>query len=787
MKFSLSTLKQFLQSSSDANEIAKKLTDIGLEVENLQNQADSLKYFTVAEIIEATALPNSNKLKICQVKTIDSDKLLQIVCGAHNARSGIKVAYAPINSIIPSNQMQIKKAKIAGVESNGMLCSASELGLNEEDSGIIEIANHHQIGEKIADIFQKNDALIEINVTPNRGDCLGVFGIARDLASTEIGNLIKPKIEKIPANFSFDFNVKNLQPDFCSVICYRQIRNLKNCPSPKWLQDKLEGAGINSISAIVDITNYVMHLYNRPLHAYDSTKISREIIIDFAKEQEIFQSLKKTSHQLNQNILTIADGNMPIAIAGVMGSNGSACDLNTTEILLESAFFAKEIVASNGRKLNILSDSRHRFERGIDPNSCEDGIELASKLIQEICGGEFSEIFVYQPQMPAKIIDFDFNKFKQIIGFEIDKKIADKILENLGFSAIEPTKIKVPSHRHDIFSSEDLIEEILRIYGYNFIAKENLPIPTSNSKILPDYLHNARILLANSQMTETISWSFVDSKIQENFNDLQTNLFLKNPISSELNYLRNNLIIGLINSYKKNYLRNFTDLSLFEIGNVFLANNSQKTMISGLRAGKNKSQDHYQDRRDFDFFDAKNDFINICELYGLKSENIIFSSENPLKYYHPHRFACVKIGKNIIGYIGEIHPQISKLFDLKTRLNCFEIFTESLPNSSKNFNPKAFIANDLPVVERDYCFVVDQDFQTNNFIKEIKNLDKNIIKSVNIFDIFYGKNLENSQKSVAFRVYFQPLDKTLSSEEIDGFSSKIIDLCQQKFNATIRN
>lgn len=787
MKFSLSTLKHFLQSSADAIEIAKKLTNIGLEVENLQNQADYLKYFTVAEIIEATAHPNSNKLKICQVKTIDSDKLLQIVCGAHNARSGIKVAYAPINSIIPSNQMQIKKAKIAGVESNGMLCSASELGLNEEDSGIIEIANHHQIGEKIADIFQKNDAMFEINVTPNRGDCLGVFGIARDLASTEIGNLIKPKVEKIPANFSFSFNVKNLQPNSCPAICYRHIRNLKNCASPKWLQDKLEGAGINSISAIVDITNYVMHLYNRPLHAYDSAKISREIIIDFAKEQEIFQSLKKTSHQLNQNILTIANGNMPIAIAGVMGSEESSCDLNTTEILLESAFFTKEIVASNGRKLNILSDSRHRFERGIDPNSCEDGIELASKLIQEICGGEFSEIFVYQTEMTAKIIDFDFNKFKQIIGFEIDKKIADKILENLGFYAIEPLRIMVPSHRHDIFSSEDLIEEILRIYGYNFIAKENLPIPTLNSKISTDPLHKARILLANSTLTETISWSFVDSKIQENFNDLQPNLFLKNPISSELNYLRTTLIIGLINSYKKNYLRNFTDLSLFEIGNVFLENNSQKTMISGLRAGKNKSQDHYQDRRDFDFFDAKNDFINICELHGLKSENIIFSSENPLKYYHPHRFACAKIGKNIIGYIGEIHPQISKLFDLKTRLNCFEIFVEALPNSSKNFNPKAFIANDLPVVERDYCFVVDQDFQTNNFIKEIKNLDKNIIKSVNIFDIFYGKNLENSQKSVAFRVYFQPLDKTLSSEEIDGFSSKIIDLCKQKFNATIRN
>ncbi|MFZ9469966.1 MAG: phenylalanine--tRNA ligase subunit beta, partial [Rickettsiales bacterium] len=620
MKFALSTLKEFLQTSADAFQIANKLTDIGLEVENIENQADSLKYFTVAEIIEATPHPNSNKLKICKVKTFDSTELLQIICAASNARAGIKVAYAPINSIIPSNQMQIKKAKIASVESNGMLCSAKELCLGDEDSGIIEIPNNHQIGEKIADIYGKNDAIIEINVTPNRGDCLGVYGIARDLACAGLGTLKSPEATQIISNFAFAFSVKNIQPDSCPAIFYRQIRNLKNCQSPKWLQEKLESAGINSISAIVDITNYIMHLYNRPLHAYDASKISRDIAIDFAKDNEVFQSLKKSSHQLNSKILTIRNNDNPIAIAGVIGSENSSCDLGTTEILLESAYFSKEVVAFSGRNLNILSDSRHRFERGIDPNSCQQAIEHACKLILEICGGEFSEIFAHKQEFPAKIIDFDFNKFKQIIGYDIDQNIADKILENLGFQKIEPSKIKVPSHRHDIFNSEDLVEEILRIHGYNFIAKENLPSLNLNAKNNFDHLHKIRILLANSQLTETISWSFVDSKIQQHFGELSANLFLKNPISAELNYLRSNLIIGLINSYKKNYLRNFVDLSLFEIGNVFSLNTTQRTMISGLRAGKNKIQDHYQDRRDFDFFDVKNDFINICEQYGLKGE-----------------------------------------------------------------------------------------------------------------------------------------------------------------------
>lgn len=787
MKFALSTLKEFLQTTASPSQISQKLTEIGLEVENIENQADSLSYFTVAEIIETTPHPNSNKLKICKVKTNDSEELLQIICGASNARAGIKVAYAPINSIIPSNQMQIKKAKIASVESCGMLCSARELCLGDEDSGIIEIPPFHQIGEKISDIFGKNDAFFEINVTPNRGDCLGVYGIARDLASSGIGTLNKLNIQEIASEFSFSFNIKNLQPQSCQAISYRQIRNLKNCQSPKWLQDKLQNVGINSISAIVDITNYIMHLYNRPLHAYDASKISREITIDFAKENQNFISLKKSSHQLNQQILTIADTNSVIAVAGIIGSENSSCDLNTTEILLESAFFNQENIAFSGRNLNILSDSRHRFERGIDPNSCSYALELASKLLQEICGGEFSEIFEFKQDLPSKIIDFDFNRFKQIIGFDIEQNIADKILENLGFKMIETNKILVPSHRHDIFNSVDLVEEILRIYGYNFISKENLPTIFSNSKTHIDQLHKIRLLLANSQFIETISWSFIDSKIQQYFAELLPNLLLKNPISGELNYLRTNLIVGLINSYKKNYLRNFSDLSLFEIGNIFLANNGQRLMISGLRAGKNKAQDHFQDRRDFDFFDVKNDFINICEHYGLKSESIIFVDENPLKYYHPHRFACAKIGKNIIGYIGEIHPQITKLFDIKTRINCFEIFFDSLPNSSKNLNPKAFMANDLPVVERDFCFVVNKDFPANNFIKEIKNLDKNLIKSVEIFDIFYGKNLENSQKSIAFRVYLQPLEKTLSSQEIDNVSSKIIDLCKQKFNATIRN
>ena len=787
MKLTLSWLKEYLDTTASLEEICEKLTAIGLEVESVEDKAKVLAPFSVAKIVDAKPHENSTKLKICSVETSDSATPLQIICGAANARNGIKVAYAPIGSVIPANQMVIKKAKIAGVESNGMLCSARELSLGNEDSGIIEIDEKWAVGTRITEVFALNDAVIEINVTPNRGDCLGIYGIARDLAASGIGKLKNPEIKKIPAQFSFSQEIKNEAPEACNYAAFRSIKNVKNCESPKWLKDKLNSLGSNSISAIVDITNYVMLSLNRPMHAYDAKKISGALHIRFAKNDEKFTSLKNDEFTLDEKILVISDSQKPVGIAGVIGSNNSGCDLETSEILLEAAFFKPSAIAYSGRKLNILSDARFRFERGVDEATCESGIDLATQLILEICGGEVSETKIIGEKSAIKKIEFDLSKIKKMIGIEVPANTAKQILTDLGFTLTNSGHVEIveaPSHRHDIPRAEDLVEEVVRIFGYNKISKEPLP-QSGNEKAAINILHQARSYLASQGMIETISWSFVDSNLVELFAEKNEKLILQNPISIELNHMRPTLAMGLLESYRKNCARNFSDLSLFEIGNVFVGD-AQNMMIAGIRAGKNKEQNHYHDERDFDIFDVKKDFFDVLEIFGLRAESTQISTSDLPKYYHPHRYAAVKLGKNLVGYFGEIHPAIAKKFDLKNRVNIFEIFVDGLPQTQKSSARKAFIAHDLQTVERDFAFLVNKDQAIGELIKTIANCDKQLIKEVNIFDIFSGKNIAPDKKSVALRVKIQPVEKTLTSDEIDVIGKKIIESVAKFYGASLR-
>jgi len=777
MKFTLSGLREFLDSKSSLDEICAKLTSIGLEVESVEDKAKVLAPFSVAKILEAKPHENSNKLKICVVETFDSKAPLQIICGAANARAGIKVAYAPIGSVIPANQMVIKKAKIAGVESSGMLCSARELMIGNEDSGIIEIDEKWPIGTKIAEVFSLNDALIEINVTPNRGDCLGVFGIARDLAASGIGELKNLEIKKFSNQFSSSISIKNNAEIACSYAAFRHLKNVKNCESPQWLKDKLQAVGMNSISAIVDVTNYVMHVLNRPLHAYDASKIKDSINIRFAKKDEKFTSLKKEEYVLDEKVLVISDEEKILGVAGVIGSANSTCELNTTEILLESAFFNPSTISYSGRKLNILSDARHRFERGIDELSCESGIDLATQLILEICGGEVGETKFVGKKSAAKKINFDFAKIKKLTGVEVAPNKAQEILEKLGFKGF--SEVEIPSHRHDIFSSDDLVEEVVRILGYDQIKSQ--PLTVNSLSIAPDKVRNS---LVSQGLVEIISWSFIDADLAEIFGEKNEKLILANPISKELNHMRPSLVPGLVQAYQKNSARNFADLSLFEIGNVFVGD-AQKPMISGLRAGKNKEQNHYHDERDFDVFDVKKDFLLVAEIFGLRGESLQINASSAPKYYHPHRSAELKLGKNTVGFFGELHPAVAKKFDIKTRVNLFEIFVDSLPNQSRSAR-KAYVQNDFPVVERDFAFVVDRELAVGDLIKTVVNVDKQLIKEVSIFDIFSGGNIAANQKSVALRVKIEPQEKTLTSEEIEVIAKKIIEATNKNHNASLR-
>lgn len=777
MKFTLSSLKEFLDTKSSLEDICAKLTAIGLEVESVEDKAKILEPFSVAKILEAKPHENSTKLKICTVETFDSKTPIQIICGAPNARTGLKVAYAPIGSVIPANQMVIKKAKIAGVESNGMLCSARELSLGNEDAGIIEIDEKWSIGTKITEVFALNEAVIEINVTPNRGDCLGVYGIARDLSASGIGELKKLEIKKIGEQFSSSFAVKNEAESACSFATFRAIKNIKNSESPKWLKDKLQAVGMNSISAVVDVTNYVMHVLNRPMHAYDAKKIEGSINIRFAQKDEKFTSLKNEEYVLDEKTLVISDSKKALGVAGVIGSANSTCELDTREILLESAFFSPGAIAYSGRKLSILSDARYRFERGVDEASCELGIDLATQLILEICGGEVSEIKFVGKRSAAKKINFDFAKIKKLTGVEVAKDKAEEILDKLGFKGF--LEVEIPSHRHDIFSSDDLVEEVVRILGYDQVKSQ--PLTTSSSPIAPDKVRNSMI---SQGLTEIISWSFVDSNLVEIFGEKNEKLILANPISEEMNHMRPSLVIGLLQSYQKNSVRNFSDLSLFEIGNVFVSD-AQRPMISCLRAGKNKEQNHYHDERDFDVFDVKKDFLAIVEISGLRAESLQINSSDAPKYYHPHRSASLKLGKNIVGFFGELHPAVAKKFDIKTRVNLFEIFADTLPNQSKS-SRKAYVQNDLPLVERDFAFLTDKNLAVGDLIRTISSVDKQLIKEVSIFDIFSGNNIAPDKKSVALRVKIEPQEKTLTSEEIEVISKKIIEAVNKSHGASLR-
>jgi phenylalanyl-tRNA synthetase beta chain len=827
MKFTLSWLKEYLQTDVSLPEICHKLNNIGLEVESLEDQAKSLAPFLVAQIITTNPHPDSTKLQICMVDVGGAENL-QIICGAKNARSGLKVAYAPIGSTIPANGMVIKKAKIAGVESNGMLCSAAELDLHQnylnlnnncfdaggspqggakqvlrennnaagiDGDGIIEIDEKFSIGTKVSEVFGLNEAVIELSVTPNRGDCLGVFGIARDLAASGVGVLKNAEIKNIKGEFSSPIKAKIADEIYgknCSYFSGFYIKNVKNQPSPKWLKDKLEAVGSNSISAIVDITNYVMLSLNQPLHAYDADKLSGDILVRNSVAGEDFKSLKELNYKLSGSELVIADNSGVIGLAGIIGGLQTAVSLDSKNIFLEAAFFNPENIAKTGRSLNILSDARYRFERAIDLGNVKNALQMAANLIVEICGGEISEVVEAGSDKVSQFeIEFNLKQIQQIIGIEIEKTFVVQTLKNLGFGLQDLgenlLKVQVPSHRNDIKIYQDLVEEIIRIYGLNQITSQPLEVANS-SPIQKSALEIVRNKLVNCGFVETINYSFVDQKLAALFADFKPELQLKNPIANQMNYMRPSLIIGLLQNVAKNQVRGFSDLSFLETGIIFTGVNpqQQKNSVAGLRIGKNKQQNHYKDQRNFDVFDVKKDLFDALEILGFSIQAFQLTDETP-NYYHPHRSKAVKLGKNIVGYFGELHPLIAKKFDVKNRVNIFELFTQELPiNLNKKSTKKAFAVSDLLPVNRDFAFVLEASTPVGDLLKTVGNIDKNLITEINLFDIYHDQKLGDNKKSIAFSIQIQPTEKTLTGEEIEAISGKVIQAVEQKFGGVLR-
>ena len=797
---SLSWLKNHLSTKSNLKQIVERLTEIGLEVESVKSPDSHLDSFTICKIIKAQKHPNADKLKLCDVD-IGSGNLVKIVCGAPNAKDGLFTVYAPPGAVIPKTKMKIKVAKIRGVESSGMLCSGNELEQSLDKDGIIELNKKEKdIGEKY--FKSSGEEVIDIAITPNRPDCLGARGIARDLAAAGLGQLKKQPPIKIKQKFKqpIKISISKDKNQACAAFGSIYIKNVENKESPKWLKNKIMSLGLKPISAIVDITNYIMYDLNRPLHAYDADKINKEIIVRNSKRGESFDALDNKKYTLDSNMCVISDKSGVLGLGGIIGGTRSGTEFSTKNILLESAYFYPSEIRKTAKNLNINTDAKYRFERGVDPKSIKMGLELAMCMVLDICGGEPSRIsFEGKLKNNNKLINLNYDKFPNVIGFAITNSEIEKILSSLGCELKAGKKsisVLTPSWRPDLKEDIDLIEELVRIKGYQKIPlikpeKESIKETLNNKQKL---FHFSQRAVASKGYTEAITWSFTDSKVDNLFSEAKGEIRLSNPISSDLNVLRSSLYSNLLIGAKKNIHRNFEDLMLFEIGPVFHEKEpgKQSTMIGAIKTGKYSRKNWIEKERNFDVFDIKNDVLRTLSEIGIDSSKIIVSTKTK-KWYHPGRSGLLSLGSSNgpeLAYFGEIHPSIIKKLDLRIEnVLGFEIILDNIPDSKNKIREEKlkFIVSDYQKVIRDFAFVIDEKYSSGEIITLVKNIDKDLIKNVKIFDVYQGENIQKEKKSIAFNVTFEPKDKTLSDEDIEKVSKKIISLVESTTGATLRS
>ena len=802
MKFTIDWLKEHLDTKYNDKKIIDKLTNIGLEVESFESQLSEQDEFVIAKIVNVEKHPNADRLSVCDVD-IGKEEIVKVVCGALNAKKDLISVYAPPGAIIPKNQMKLSVSKIRGVTSYGMLCSESELKLSDESEGITELSSkkyNNQIGKKY---FKSNSPkAIDLSITPNRADCLGVRGVARDLAVAGAGKLKKFNKNKIKFKGSQKIKIKIVKEknQGCSTFGSCLIKGIKNTESPKWLKDKILSLGQKPISAIVDVTNYIMFDLNRPLHAYDADKINKGIIVRNSKKGESFEALDNRRYTLQDNMCVISDKSGILGLGGIIGGTRSGTELDTKNILLESAYFDPKSIRKTSKLLNIDTDAKFRFERGIDPDSIEEGLVKAATLIQEICGGEISKLDVQKSETFKKIqIRFPIALFQSITGFKVVEKEIMKILTDLGFVIKKKNNdlnLTIPSWRPDILQPIDIVEEIVRIKGYDQIKTE-LPEkvrkkPTLNKQ--QKLFHFLKRSVASKGYYETVTWSFTDSKINQLFKEGENEVEIINPISSDLNVLRSSIFSNLIIYLKKNLDRGFEDISLFEIGPIFNGNKpgQQKTVLAGLRSGKVSRHNWIEKERLVDVFDAKRDAIQSLIEIGFDQNKLYINDKAP-SYYHPGKSGSIYLNKsenNPVVYFGEIHPNILKKIDIKTEaLVCIEIYLDNIKETSKKLKDKKnqYQYSDYQKSERDFAFVIDKNFKVQDLVNIISEVDKNLIRSVKVFDVYEGENIPNDKKSIALNVTIQSSEKTLNDEDLEKINQLIISTVESKSGAKIRS
>jgi phenylalanyl-tRNA synthetase beta chain len=812
MKFTLSWLKEHLDTDEPVERLADRLTMIGLEVEHIDDKAKALAPFTIARVISAEQHPNADRLRVCMVDTGNGAAPVQVVCGAPNARAGLISVFSAPGTFIPGKNITLGVGTIRGVESRGMLCSAAELQISEDHEGIMELPADAPVGVAYAQWAGLGDPVLEINLTPNRQDCTGVHGIARDLSAADMGKFKDPAIKPVKGEFPCPVQVTVEDKTLCPGFALRLVRGVKNGPSPQWLQRRLTSIGLRPINALVDITNFMTYDRARPLHVFDAAKVKGHLAVRRAREGESLLALDGRTYTLDGQVCVIADDAGVESLAGIMGGEASGCSDQTTDVLIESALWNEINIAQTGRKLGISSDARYRFERGVDPAFMVPGLEMATRLVIEMCGGTPSDnVVVGSGFGDDRVIDFPLAEVKRLAGIEVPQSEMKRILGHLGFmmaGAGPVVKIAVPSWRSDVHGKADIVEEIVRIVGVDKVPMTPFERGDAPRKpvLNPIQLRTRRAkrALAVRGMVEAVTWSFISRPQAELFGrdppaQAQANrrghpeLSLANPIAADMSDMRPSLVPGLVTAAQANIDRGYSDLALFEVGQVFAGDGPQDELIAaaGVRHGYASSRGigrHWSGSATADALDAKADAFAALAASGAPMQALQVVPGGP-DWLHPGRSGTIQIGpQNVLGYFGELHPRALEALRADGPLIAFEVILDRIPEAKQKATrarPLLELSAFQPV-SRDFAFIVDRGVKAGDLVRAAQGADKKLVTGVTLFDLYEGKGIDEGKKSIAIAVTIQPREKTLTDQEIDAVAAKIVAEVNRKTGGTLR-
>jgi phenylalanyl-tRNA synthetase beta chain len=798
MKFTLPWLKEHLETEAAADEIARTLTALGLEVEDVHDRTGELAAFSVGRVIEAVQHPNADRLRLCTVETAEG--VMQVVCGAPNARTGLHGIFAPTGSTIPATGMVLTASKIRGVESQGMLCSARELGIGDDHDGIIELAGSPEVGTPAASVLGLEGPVFEVGLTPDRADCFGVVGIARELAAAGLGRLKSRDFTAVPSRgrgpaIRLDF--PEGQERSCPLFIGRLIRGVTNGPSPDWMQRRLKAIGLRPISALVDITNYVMFDLNRPLHVFDAAKLEGDVTVRFARPGETLLALDGKEYALNDGMTVIADGHRPHGLGGVMGGEESGVTAETTDVLLEVALFDPLRTALTGRRLDLVSDARTRFERGLDPAMALPGMEHATRLILELCGGEAAEPVVAgeAPGLPAPVL-FPVKELARLGGIQLEQAEIERHLRALGFAldgGPEHYVVQPPSWRHDVTSSACIVEELCRLHGYDRIP----PVPMTRTEAVSGGVLSGeqrrrgylRRTIAGLGYTEAVTWSFTGAAEAAIFAEGAAPVRLRNPISSELSVMRPSLLPNLLVALARNQDKKRGDGGLFELGARFTGGQpgQQVDALAGLRWGSAGGRHWLAERRDVDLFDVKADAMAVLTAAGVRMEALQVAAEASA-WFHPGRSGSLGLGPNRLASFGELHPKVLERFDIDGRVVAFELDLDRLPKikTRAGRTRPPLEAWPYPPVDRDFAFILDDSVTAEQLVKAVKGAEKKLVREVELFDVYVGEGVVPGKKSLAVAVRLQSRERTLTEADIEPVAKRIVAAVEKQLGGALR-